>query len=720
MQDLTGTSIESYNLEELLYEEGSVQVYLGTHRGLKKTQTIYVIHSGSAGAPSIFVDGLIGKAQAAAQLDSQLGLIKVQDVDRVNGRYYATDFVQGPALSDLFEVLSRLQRQIAVVDVVRMIGRIVRALEHAYIKSQLHVSLLPHTIKFRPDPQTPAEQKYLPVLTDMGITMFDGEMATDSAENAQKLLRSVGFLLYSLLTNITVDPRLDDPDMSVAARLLSTWPLAQADEMLRLLERLILAPPQNLTQGVALVLKEIEQFHSLQIPGQVTLGEVYQHVLQQHSSDKAPPLWSSGPDGVGDEADSISSGSPVMEDAPPVPEGKGQGDAEIHYAACLIQVTGLDAEIEYRLENRTIVVGRSPQSDIVVPDPRASRNHLKIEHKNGQVTVTDLGSLNGTKIDGKVIARNVPHVYRPDQVMQIGPARMRISSTKSSGTPFLADDISELKQGNVSLPPRPAPSPESLVIPSFIHVNALRQDIPKERFAFLPNNRMLAVFVPLDVQTKVEPGQALTVSAYVMNFSRGELYQVSLAASGVPVNWLEWPAAQESSDGQALVSAFTIKGGEQRQVDIAIAPKREPGSRMGKYRLIVSLSQDKDGESAEQKIPLKVEGFSSVRWSVEPEYDGADLVARIAIVNLGNRPNEAMTLTCWEGADSGTLNIEPAMENFTLSPGQQIQKEIRISSKKRSLIGRNKTHQLLVQLSTQGPAQSRPVTYVEKGRISLG
>lgn len=50
-----------------------------------------------------------------------------------------------------------------------------------------------------------------------------------------------------------------------------------------------------------------------------------------------------------------------------------------------------------------LTIGRTPPADIVIPDAAISRSHCRIEPDGGQVFVTDTGSTNGTRIDGRRI-----------------------------------------------------------------------------------------------------------------------------------------------------------------------------------------------------------------------------------------------------------------------------------------------------------------------------
>jgi predicted Zn finger-like uncharacterized protein len=59
----------------------------------------------------------------------------------------------------------------------------------------------------------------------------------------------------------------------------------------------------------------------------------------------------------------------------------------------------------YRLTSARVVLGRSG-TDIVIADPEVSRRHCAIEVRGSNATLIDLGTTNGTIVDGKQIARH--------------------------------------------------------------------------------------------------------------------------------------------------------------------------------------------------------------------------------------------------------------------------------------------------------------------------
>ena len=59
-----------------------------------------------------------------------------------------------------------------------------------------------------------------------------------------------------------------------------------------------------------------------------------------------------------------------------------------------------DARLMELREGDTILVGRAPPADLVVEDMTISRQHARFTYRDGQVTVEDLGSRNGTWVRG--------------------------------------------------------------------------------------------------------------------------------------------------------------------------------------------------------------------------------------------------------------------------------------------------------------------------------
>jgi predicted component of type VI protein secretion system len=92
--------------------------------------------------------------------------------------------------------------------------------------------------------------------------------------------------------------------------------------------------------------------------------------------------------------------------------------------ALLIVRSGLDAGRECPLP-ATLVIGRSPEADMVLTDPTISRRHVELRMEGTTVVVEDLGSSNGTYVNGGAI--EIPTRLGFGDVIRIGSTEMEIA-----------------------------------------------------------------------------------------------------------------------------------------------------------------------------------------------------------------------------------------------------------------------------------------------------
>jgi hypothetical protein len=68
-------------------------------------------------------------------------------------------------------------------------------------------------------------------------------------------------------------------------------------------------------------------------------------------------------------------------------------------------------------------LGRSRQCDVVVDDANVSRTHAELRPRGGSWVLTDLGSTNGSSVNGRRI--DAPTVVRPGDEIELGTATMK-------------------------------------------------------------------------------------------------------------------------------------------------------------------------------------------------------------------------------------------------------------------------------------------------------
>ena len=77
-----------------------------------------------------------------------------------------------------------------------------------------------------------------------------------------------------------------------------------------------------------------------------------------------------------------------------------------------------------------LTIGRMPDCDVTIPDSNVSRNHAEVRLFDGHARIIDLGSMNGTKVNGRgVPSDDFGIALESGDRIQIGPALI-IYSTK--------------------------------------------------------------------------------------------------------------------------------------------------------------------------------------------------------------------------------------------------------------------------------------------------
>lgn len=86
------------------------------------------------------------------------------------------------------------------------------------------------------------------------------------------------------------------------------------------------------------------------------------------------------------------------------------------------------------LDKQKIIVGRSPNVDVTINNLSVSRRHACFERQGNKVILTDLGSSNGTKVNGKTINQPVP--VHPTDIIKIGKFTLVPPQSRDEGAEF--------------------------------------------------------------------------------------------------------------------------------------------------------------------------------------------------------------------------------------------------------------------------------------------
>jgi Inner membrane component of T3SS, cytoplasmic domain len=105
------------------------------------------------------------------------------------------------------------------------------------------------------------------------------------------------------------------------------------------------------------------------------------------------PVWQ--PPAVHQPGASTEVGKTVPPASRAVPGTGAQADLAID--------SGPDAGRSHRAGERALRLGRSPDNDVILRDPATSGHHARLERREDQFWIVDLGSTNGTLVNGEPI-----------------------------------------------------------------------------------------------------------------------------------------------------------------------------------------------------------------------------------------------------------------------------------------------------------------------------
>ena len=94
-----------------------------------------------------------------------------------------------------------------------------------------------------------------------------------------------------------------------------------------------------------------------------------------------------------------------------------------------LRLVCLDGHADISLDRALVVVGRHRRCDVRIASARVSRRHCCLALGRDAVLVRDLGSTNGTRINGQLVEEGV---LRPGDELSIAHCRYQLESLSES------------------------------------------------------------------------------------------------------------------------------------------------------------------------------------------------------------------------------------------------------------------------------------------------
>jgi phage tail-like protein len=129
-----------------------------------------------------------------------------------------------------------------------------------------------------------------------------------------------------------------------------------------------------------------------------------------------------------------------------------------------------------------ITIGRELGNSVVLPETRVSRHHAEIRLESSGVILIDVGSPNGTYVDGVRLLAHQPHLLLPGSVVQIGPYQLLYQQPDAAQPADVVMDAAPVvplvEMPSTVAPARSAARPRSPVARAKGPMSAYLRDLP--------------------------------------------------------------------------------------------------------------------------------------------------------------------------------------------------------------------------------------------------
>ena len=93
----------------------------------------------------------------------------------------------------------------------------------------------------------------------------------------------------------------------------------------------------------------------------------------------------------------------------------------------------------YPITSQMLTFGRDPDNDITLDDNEVSRHHARLLQRDDEIILEDLGSTNGTLVNGRPITGQ--HVLQPADIISIGSSVFGVRGFAAPATMGVVGDI---------------------------------------------------------------------------------------------------------------------------------------------------------------------------------------------------------------------------------------------------------------------------------------
>lgn len=295
----------------------------------------------------------------------------------------------------------------------------------------------------------------------------------------------------------------------------------------------------------------------------------------------------------------------------------------------------------FLLTTSPVSIGRSTGNTIALETETISRYHISLTHENGQVTITDLESANGTFVEGERLKTAVPRPLYGGEEIQIGDLQLIFHNLDDN-------------------PTRPIP----------VTVETQVRHYEREGVDFKLDLDGPAQAIP--------PGAHISAILTIINTS-ASADRFTVEIEGMPKGWTRIDRPE-----------LEIAGGSEATVILSFKPIRRFDSAPGEYTGKVTVrSKSRPDMMLTCPVRLRVLAFSGFGIALAKRNLERDGQFRLYVQNQGSDPLPIAIA----GRDfSSRLRFHLPMSAMTLAPGQRASIDGQVRPRQPALFGDVRTH----------------------------
>lgn len=288
----------------------------------------------------------------------------------------------------------------------------------------------------------------------------------------------------------------------------------------------------------------------------------------------------------------------------------------------------------YLFNGDLITFGRDPENDIAWQDGQVSRHHARLARRAGQLILEDLGSTNGTLVNGKPISG--PHILQPADIISIGSSVFGVKGFAAPQTVAITQISPRLGE----LPPAPAAAPASRPKQAGRRPKPTPPPTPKQRRASRPGMSALAI-AGVVALVLIILGMAAVTAYFLLQGRNAAETQIPVVVITAPVE------GSQVTPGQPVTVQATAS---------------DPS---GVRRMELWVSGAKIAETASPVSQGQPTLTGSMQWT--PQAPGS-YTLEVKAYNVANRVNEPRSVTVNAAAGASTATPTSTPEPGTPTP----------------------------------------------------